>query len=37
MTWTQVEGRKGEREETRKKGTTRQGSNYYGCLFFGVV
>jgi hypothetical protein len=31
--WTQEEGRKGEREEARKKGTTRQRSNSFGCLF----
>jgi hypothetical protein len=29
-----MEGRKGEKEEARKKGTTRQRSNSYGCGFF---
>jgi hypothetical protein len=31
--WNQVEGWKGKRKEGRKKGTTRQSSNYYGCPF----
>jgi hypothetical protein len=32
-----VEGRKGEREEARKKGTTKQRINSYGCLLFPVI
>jgi hypothetical protein len=28
-----VEGRKGEREEGKKKGTARQMTNSYACLF----